>query len=194
MWESNLRHGVQYTRAQRQTKGLKLHERGLTAKVVAQRVGVSASSVYSWTKEQREKERQERDAEIARLREEGMTQQEIADELGVAQGTIAKNIPDSKTGIWNKESERTESEAGSTIDGDEEETGEMPEGEEADERPVEEQADEPESESELETEEAPAEEEPDTQDQEPSAARTDTRYILNTARAVMGDIRRVTAG
>ena len=55
--------------------GLKLHERGLAAKVIATRVGVSASSVYSWTKEQREKEKQERDAEIARLREEGMTQQ-----------------------------------------------------------------------------------------------------------------------
>ena len=74
MWESNLKHGVQYTRAQRQTHGLKLHERGLTAKVVAQRVGVSASSVYSWTKEVREKQKQERDAEIARLRKKGMTQ------------------------------------------------------------------------------------------------------------------------
>ena len=56
MWESNLRHGVQYTRDQRQTHGLKLHERGLAAKAVAQRVGVSASSVYSWTKELREQD------------------------------------------------------------------------------------------------------------------------------------------
>ena len=42
MWESNLRHGVQYTRDQRQTHGLKLHERELSAKEIADRVGVSA--------------------------------------------------------------------------------------------------------------------------------------------------------
>ena len=29
MWESNLRHGVQYTRDQRQTRGLKLYGREL---------------------------------------------------------------------------------------------------------------------------------------------------------------------
>ena len=59
MWDANLRHGVQYTRVQRQIHGLKLHERGLAAKVVAQRVGVGASSVYSWTKELREKLKQD---------------------------------------------------------------------------------------------------------------------------------------
>ena len=53
MWDANLRHGVQYTRAQRQTQGLKLHGRGLKAKVIAERVGVGASSVYSWTKAKR---------------------------------------------------------------------------------------------------------------------------------------------
>ena len=37
MWAANLKHGVQYTRVQRQIHGLKLHERGLAAKVVAQR-------------------------------------------------------------------------------------------------------------------------------------------------------------
>ena len=44
MWESNLRHGVQYTRDQRQTHGLKLHERGLAAKVIADRAGVGVSN------------------------------------------------------------------------------------------------------------------------------------------------------
>ena len=57
MWAANLKHGVQYTRAQRQTQGLKLHGRGLKAKEIAERVGVSASSVYSWTKELREQEK-----------------------------------------------------------------------------------------------------------------------------------------
>ena len=92
MWAANLKHGVQYTRAQRQTQGLKLHGRGLAANVIATRVGVSASSVYSWTKELRDKEKEERDAEIARLREEGMTQQQIADEVGVRQSTVADII------------------------------------------------------------------------------------------------------
>ena len=74
MWESNLRHGVQYTRDQRQTHGLKLHERGCSGKGDRHRVGVSASSVYSWTKELREKRSKSAMAEIARLREQGMTQ------------------------------------------------------------------------------------------------------------------------
>lgn len=108
MWAANLKHGVQYTRVQRQTQGLKLHGRGLKAKTIAQRVGVSASSVYSWTKALREKEREARDAEIARLREEGKTQQEIADEIGVERSTVAKNVKDSKTGNIHN---RPESEA-----------------------------------------------------------------------------------
>ena len=32
MWDANLKHGVQYTRQQRKTQGIKLHDRGLTAK------------------------------------------------------------------------------------------------------------------------------------------------------------------
>ena len=184
MWESNLKHGVQYTRDQRQTHGLKLHERGLAAKVVAQRVGVSASSVYSWTKELREKIKEERDSEIQRLRDEGLTQQEIADELEIGRSTVAEIVGDSKTGISDNE---PESVAEPTIEDDKEETGQAPEAEEADERSVEEQAGEPEPEPELETEEAPAEEEPVSQDQEPAPPPEPIPDdILNTARAVMG--------
>ena len=73
MWASNLRHGVQYSRDQRKSLGLKLHERGLKAKVIAERCGVSTSSVYSWTKALRKSSRQERDAKIERLRDEGET-------------------------------------------------------------------------------------------------------------------------
>lgn len=105
MWSANLQHGVQYTRVQRQTQGLKLHGRGLKAKEIAQRVGVSISSVYSWTKELRERERQARDAEIARLHEEGMTQQEIADEVGIERSTVSKNVKDSRTEKIHKVSE-----------------------------------------------------------------------------------------
>lgn len=68
MWDANLRHGVQYTRVQRQTHGLKLHERGLKAKEIAERVGVGASSVYRRTKQYRENIKQERDSEIHRSR------------------------------------------------------------------------------------------------------------------------------
>ena len=123
MWESNLKHGVQYSRDQRQTRGLKLHERGLAAKVNGIRVGVSASSVYSWARELRAQEKQERYAEIARLREEGMTQQEIADEVGIERSTVAKYVKDSETGKIHKPSE---SEPEPAIEDDEEETGQEP--------------------------------------------------------------------
>ena len=91
--------------------------------MIAQRVGVSASSVYSWTKELREQKKQERDAEIARLREEGMTQQEIADEVGV------ERMAQSLLKCWKipkleKSNKEPESEAEPAIEADEEETGE----------------------------------------------------------------------
>lgn len=181
MWAANLKHGVQNTRIQRQTQGLNRHGRGLKAKDFAQRVGVSTSSVYGWTKGLREREKQERDSEIARLRDEGLTQQEIADELGVAQGTIAKNIPDSKTGIRNNE---PESESELTIEpvGDDE----IPE---MDEAPVDEEAGiwepdvQPATDETLAAEEEPATPEPEREAPPPEQIPDD---ILNTARAVMG--------
>ena len=157
MWDANLRHGVQYTRLQRKTQGIKLHGRGLVAKDIAQRVGVSASSVYSWTKELREQEKQERDAEIARLREEGMTQQQIADEVGVRQSTVAEIIENSKTGKIDKE---PENEAEPAIETDEEESGEAP------------------------AEEEPAT--PDSEPEAPPERIPMPPDILETARAVMG--------
>ena len=105
MWAANLKHGAQYSREQRQTHGLKLHERGLAAKEIADRVGVGASSVYRWTKEYREKVKQERDSDIQRLRDEGKTQQEIADELGIDRSTVARNVQDSQMGISHEEAE-----------------------------------------------------------------------------------------
>ena len=171
MWDANLKHGVQYTRQQRKTQGIKLHDRGLTAKDISQRVGVSASSVYGWTKELRDKEKQERGAEIARLREQGMTQQQIADEVGIERSTVAKTVKDSKTGEIHKASE---SEPEPTIEPDEEETGATP------------QAVEPEI---SEADEAPAEEESVTQDQEPEPPPEPIPIppgILEAARAVMG--------
>ena len=128
MWESNLKHGVQYTRDQRQTQGLKLHDRGLKAKEIAGRVGVSASSVYSWTKELREKQKQERDAEIARLRDEGMTTREIADEVNVDHTTVAAVLENSRTGEIQQEPE-TKSEP--AIEDGEVETGEKSEAAES---------------------------------------------------------------
>ena len=170
MWDANLRHGVQYTRLQRKTQGVKLHDRGLTAKDIAQRVGVSASSVYSWTKELRENEKQERDAEIARLREEGKTTREIADEVDIDHATVARTLQNSKTGILQHE---RGSEAEPAIEPDEEETGEAP------------KAAEPEI---SEADEAPAEEESVTQDHEPEPPEPIPipPEILETAHVVMG--------
>ena len=193
MWESNLKHGVQYTRDQRQTHGLKLHERGLKAKDVAQRVGVSASSVYSWTKEVREQKKQERDAEITRLRAEGMTTREIADEVDVDHTTVAAVLENSRTGKIQQEPE-TESET--AIEDEEEETGEQPEAAEpvipdpdTAEAPTEEEVDISEPGSEPETDETPADETPITQDLEPPPPPEPIPVppdILETAHAVMG--------
>ncbi|MCY3917956.1 MAG: hypothetical protein OXG49_18285 [Chloroflexi bacterium] len=90
IWSVDLKRGVQYTRVQLQTQGLKFHGRSLKAKDIAKRVGVSASWVYNWTKALRERGKEVRDAEIVRLCEEGMTRQELADERAVAHGTSAK--------------------------------------------------------------------------------------------------------
>ena len=198
MWESNLKHGVQYTRDQRQTQGLKLHDRGLKAKEIAGRVGVSASSVYSWTKELREQEKQERDAEIARLREEGMTTREIADEVDVDHTTVAAVLENSRTGKIQQEPE-TKSEP--EIEDGEEETGEESEAAESvipEAEPQSPAVPDPES----DRDEAPADEhldivqpEPELADKEPATSEPELEppppksipeHILNTARAVMG--------
>ena len=156
MWAANLKHGVQYTREQRQTHGLKLHDRGLKAKEIAERVGVGASSVYRWTKEYREKIKQERDSEIQRLREEGKTQQAIADELRIDRSTVARNVQDSQMGILHEEAETPPQ--------------------------LELEPDAPEPEA----DETPAEEESITQDHEPELPEPIPPDILETARAVMG--------
>ena len=159
MWDANLRHGVQYTRVQRQTQGLKLHGRGLAAKEIADRVGVGASSIYRWTKEYREKIKQERDSEIQRLHDKGKTQQTIADELGIDRSTVARNVQDSQMGILH----------------DEAETPSQPELE-------------PDDAPEPEADETPAEEESITSDPEPEPPEPIPipPDILETARAVMG--------
>ena len=179
MWDANLRHGVQYTRVQRQTHGLKLHGRGLAAKEIADRAGVGVNTVYRWTKAQREEAKQERDAEIQHLRDEGYTQQEIADELKVAQRTISDVL--SENSQMGKTAKSDESEAHIK-----EQPPEEPEPEvKTDEAPAAEEgpgAPEPET-PEPDADEAPAEEEPVTQDQEPEPVPPG---ILESARAVMG--------
>ena len=171
MWESNLRHGVQYTRDQRQTHGLKLHDRGLKAKEIAERIGVGASSVYRWTKEHRERIKQERDNEIERLREDGMTLQEIAEEVDMPLSTVART---SQISQMRKTGNEAESEEEPAIEPDEEETGEAPEA----------------AEPELpETDEAPVDEKVATSDPEPKPPPEQIPIppdILETARAVMG--------
>ena len=88
MWESNLKHGVQYTRGQRQIHGVKLHGRGLSAKEIADRVGVGVNTVYRWTKAHREQNKQQRDKAIIDLRDAGKTHQDISDELKIPRRTV----------------------------------------------------------------------------------------------------------
>ena len=209
MWEANRKHGVQYTRGQRKAYGVKLHGRGLSAKGIAERVGVGVSSVYGWTKELREKVKQERDSEIRRLRDEGKTQQKIADALGVDRSTVARNVQDSKTGILHDEAETleiidveprvpSEDKESDILDSGSEEvpeaTPEEPSGEprpepetgevaadELSERELEPQSEAPPSEVEEVTEEPVDEPDPEPSPPEPIPAD-----ILKTARAVIG--------
>ena len=187
MWESNLKHGVQYTRLQRKTQGIKLHERGMPPKDIGKAVGASLRSVYIWTKEYRASKKQERQDEMNRLHEQGLTKKQIADQLGIDATTVGRNLQNRKSAKVQDEPER---EAEPTIEDDEEQTGQEP-----NERPVEEQEAQPELESESpsaepEMNETLADEEPATPDIELESPPTPEPIpddILNTARAVMGD-------
>ena len=202
MWAANLKHGVQYTRAQRQTHGLKLNGRGLKAKEIAERIGVGASSVYRWTKEHREKEKQERDAEIHRLREEGYSQQEIGDELKVAQRTISdvlsENSQMGKTAKADAPELRTveqpvegpvEEKSPATSELESEKSQEPDSEADTGEAPAEEEVDISELDLQLETDDTPAAEEeaatpePEREAHPPEPIPED---ILKTARIVMG--------
>ena len=89
MWAANLKHGVQYTRAQRQTQGLKLFERDLPVGDIAERVGVSVATVRRWTKALRAEQRRARDERILELSATDMSLRQIADEAGVDHKTVA---------------------------------------------------------------------------------------------------------
>ena len=179
MWDANLRHGVQYTRDQRQTHGLRLYERGLSAKEIADRAGVGVNTVYRWTKAQREEAKQEREQAILDLADEGKTQKEIADELRIDQATVSRIMQNPQMGEMHKDADEPALEA--------------PEPE-TDSTPVREQPDKPEPESEPdpqpETDDTPAaEEEPVTQDHEPEPPPEPIPIppgIIEAARAVMG--------
>ena len=206
MWAANLKHEVQYTRVQRQTQGLKLNERGLKVKDIAERIGVGASSVYRWTKEHHDKEKQERDAEIVRLRDEGMTTREIADEVGVDHTTVAAVLGNSQMGEIQQEPETV---AEPAIEAADEETVEEAESEadRSDERLGGEQEAQPEPESvpssaEIGQDEARADALPDIPEIEPDEVEVEAAtpesgteppspepipdHIFRTARAVMG--------
>ena len=160
MWESNLKHGVQYTRDQRQNHGLKLHKRKLTAQGIAERCGVGVNTVYRWTKELRDKAKGERDQTVIALAEEGTTQQQIADELDLPQKTVSNILlsqnpqmvemakdtaeepspeepdPDTAEEPADEKSDIPESVSEEpAIEADEEETGETTEVEKVGERP-----------------------------------------------------------
>ena len=71
MYAANLRQGAQYTREQKKAYGITLHDRNLSPKDIAARSGVGVSTVYRWTKELREQDKEKRDKAIQRLRDEG---------------------------------------------------------------------------------------------------------------------------
>lgn len=161
MWAANLNHEAQYTRIHRQTQGLKLRQRGVKAKEIAERIGVGVSSVYRWTKELREKQKKGRDAEIQRLREKGMTTRESGEKVDVDHTTVTAVLENSQ---MRKNLQEPESESEPAIESPKAETGEELE------------AAEPEI---PETEEMPAEEEARPPEPIPD-------HIPNTAPTVMG--------
>lgn len=193
MWAANLKHGVQYTRGQRQTHGLKLYQRKLTAKEIAGRVGVSAATVRRWTKDQRERDKQERNDLIIELAQQGKTQVEIAEETGVPQRTVSdilsENVQMRESAKEVESLEKTDNEPKSEVATAEEpavedrETRVLPEETALDPDADETSADElvkpvPELESE------PLDETPE-QEAEPSPPDPIPDAILKTARAVM---------
>ncbi len=195
MWAANLKHGVQYTRVQRQTQGLKLHGRGLKAKAIAERCGVGVNSVYRWTKELREKEKAEREHAVLELAKQGKTQQEIAGELGVPQQTISRIVTQNpqmvKMGKSAESDENTGSEPESeTISVDEPapddvliHDGEAPEANLEEITDAKTETGEPEPASvEAPRDEEAAAPEPEL---EPATPEEIPEHILETARAVM---------
>ena len=215
MWAANLKHGVQYTRIQRQMQGRKLHQRKLSAKKIADRVGVSAATVRRWTKDQRERDKQQRNVTVIELAEQGKTQAQIAEETGVPQTTVSdiltENVQMREIGkdVVGKEPP-TEQPALESSSADPrsvslsaeapaelvlkselvEETSNISESElETDEASVDEQPDISELGSQPETDGTLAvEEEPATPDSEPEPPPPEPIpiQILNTARAIMG--------
>ena len=195
MYAANLRHGVQYTREQKKAYGITLHERKLAAKEIARLSGVGVSTVYRWTTELRDQEKEERDERIHRLRNEGYSQQEIADELQVAQRTISEVLSENslmrKTA--NGSEKQLESAAESEIEAGVVKTGEAPEVDpnefpESNLASVETEKKEPELDPpapavEANTNEAATAEETATQEPSPSEEIPDD--ILKTADAVM---------
>ena len=197
MWAANLKHGVQYTRAQRKTYGLKLHAREVLTKDIAARAGVAVNTVLRWTKDLRDKQKQARDDAIERLAEKGKTQQEIAEELQIGQGTVSRIIQNQQMVKVDSEPENEAEPA--------RETDEVETVDELDEVPSEDLADIAEAELELGSDEESAEEEPaipeSEPEQEPDEALVDEdstapdpppppeeipHDILKTARSVMG--------
>ncbi len=196
MWDANLRHGVQYTRVQRQTHGLKLHGRGLAAKEIADRAGVGVNTVYRWTKAQREKAKQEREQAVLDLAGDGKPQKEIADELRIDQATVSRIMQNSQMGEMHKDADKLDIDLrNATRNVENSKTGKMGNAAESVAEPAIEEdavetgealeAAEPEL---VETDEAPADEEVATQDQEPEPPEQMPipPDILKTARAVIG--------
>ena len=200
MYAANLRHGVQYSREQKRAYGATLHKRELSAKEIARLSGVGVSTVYRWTRELREQDKEERDVNIHRLRDEGYSQQEIADELQVAQRTVSEVLSEnSQMRKTAKQSEtKSESETEPEIESLEAETGEVPEADpeeiaQPDPEPAETETEEPEPALEsLPMEpasvEAPTEEvsASDDLEREPFSPELIPDDILAAAGAVMG--------
>jgi len=215
MYAANLRHGVQYSREQKRAYGIALHGRELSAKDIARLSGVGVSTVYRWTKELREQDKDERDAEIQRLRDEGYSQQEIADLFQVAQRTISEVLSgnsqmrntakQNETEAENKVEPEIEVDETESVEEAESEIGQesdkrVAEEQEAqvetesgsasaeagpDESPADEQGDALESEPEPDTDKASVDENAAAPKAEPVAPQELPDHILETARAVM---------
>ena len=157
----------------------------MSAKEIAERVGVGINTVYRWTKELRDKAKQERDQAVLGLADEGKKQQQIADELDLPQKTVSNILLSQNTQMVEMAKDTAKEPSPEASEPEKDTT------------PVREQVDKPEPESESpsaepETDDSPtAEEGPDTQDQEqsepPPPPEPIPDDILKTARAVMGE-------
>ena len=93
----NVAHGKQLEISEKKSLARQLYGE-LNLGEIAKLLSISERSVRSWTRDQREQEKSERDRKILDMWLKCCTQEEIAEELGIDQATISRFLDDMQNG------------------------------------------------------------------------------------------------